>query len=62
MLEDNFVFSSSYIDISRIDIELDDNGFFSTWPYGTCLLVINVLSPRLTDVSSSRLRPNSGCL
>jgi hypothetical protein len=64
MLEHSFVFNSSYIDISRIDvIELDGIGFFSTWPYGICRLGINVLSPELIDVSSCRqLIPHSGCL
>lgn len=59
-LEQSFVFSSSYIDMSKIDsIELDGIGFFSTWPCGICRLVINVLSPELIDMSSwRRLMPN----
>jgi len=46
------VFTSSYIDMSKIDsIELDGIGFFSTWSFGICRLVINVLSPELIDMS-----------
>jgi hypothetical protein len=61
-LEQSFVFSSSHIDMSKIDnIELDGIGFFSTWPCGICRLVINVLSRELIDMSSwRRLIPNWG--
>jgi hypothetical protein len=62
ILHQSFVFSSSYIDMSKIDsIELDGIGFFSTWPCGICRPVINVLSPELIDMSSwRRLIPNWG--